>query len=133
MVWQKLLDDNWPKAHAWIIHRIQWRIIVLDVLKKVLRAGFKTSEFWVAILAVMAPVVLSLLDKAFGLAQGTLGGPETFAGGLVAAVYVYTRGKIKEKAAGAVITDTGNKVGAGLGSAAAEAEFARAARPLSER
>lgn len=104
-----------------------------DVLKTAMRSGVKTSEFFVVVLAIFAPVLLGLMDKLFGLVEPIAGGPETFMGGLVAAVYVFVRGWVKASSTKAVVTETGNRASAGLGSASAEAEYRRAHTPLAER
>lgn len=104
----------------------------IDLLKKALRAGIRTSEFLVTILALILPVALAVLDKLADLGIGALGA-ETFLGGLVAAIYVYVRGWLKVRAAGQATTPSGNAVSAGLGSPAAEAEYARGHRPFAER
>lgn len=132
-VWQQSLrgkDREYLRLLGLRVRRVR---LMWDLLKRVLGSGVKTSEFFVVILAIMAPLILGVLDQVLKLSEPITGGPETFVGGLVAAVYVFVRGWIKAAAAKAAVTDSGNRVGAGLGSAAAEAEYARASTPLSGR
>jgi hypothetical protein len=73
----------------------------LEVMRKSLRGGFKTSEFWVTLLALLIP----LLDNYLSPVIERLG-PEGIVGGAVAAVYVFVRGWIKAKAAGEIAKQT---------------------------
>lgn len=94
----------------------------MDALTKIFRRGVFTSEFLVTLMAMALPVLDSFVNGGVAAA----GGPAAFTGGLIAAVYVFVRGWIKAKAAGATLTESGNRVAPGLGSAAAEAQYREA-------
>lgn len=72
-----------------------------DVIKTALRNGFKTSEFVVALLAMLLPFVERIVNPIVERFD-----PTTLVGGIIAAVYIAVRGWIKTKAAGEIIKQT---------------------------
>lgn len=72
-----------------------------DTIGKALKNGFKTSEFFIAALALLLPLVEKIVDPVVDRFD-----PATFVGGLIAAVYVFVRGWVKSKAAGEIIKNS---------------------------
>lgn len=73
---------------------------MLDLLRAAIRGGFKTSEFWLSVLALLLPIVGPIVDKVTG-AGATPGAPLWLAvvGAIVAAAYTWARAHVKGKAA----------------------------------
>src|SRR3954468_5971021 len=62
-----------------------------DLLGRLLKSGVKTSEFWVAILALLLPYVIDIPNDRVAAWTAAHG----WVGGLVAAVYIAARAYIK--------------------------------------
>lgn len=71
---------------------------MLDILRAALKGGFKTSEFWLAVLALVVPMLAPLVDKLTGAAQAP-GAPVWLAllGAVVASAYAWARAHVKGK------------------------------------
>lgn len=69
-----------------------------EVIGKTLKNGFRTSEFVIAALALLLPLLEKFIDPVINRFD-----PTTLIGGVIAAVYVAVRGWIKAKATGAII------------------------------
>lgn len=81
----------------------------LDIFRAVAKGGFRTSEFWLAVLAMFIP----LIDSAVQHLQGTIANAQAtphsalvtlgyaIAAAVVASVYAVVRGKLKGDTANA--------------------------------
>ena len=66
-----------------------------ELIQKAMKGGFKTSEFWVAVLSLLLPyIVAPIFDKLDPIVQQYVV-HSGWVGGLVAAVYVAVRGYVK--------------------------------------
>jgi hypothetical protein len=75
---------------------------MLEILQAAAKGGFRTSEFWLALVAVALPYAQNAAEKA----PGTTGIVATSA---VAAAYAVSRALVKRQAIAAVSTDAGSE------------------------
>lgn len=121
------MTENEVRRYS-LFESLKRALLMGTIIELIFKAGHKTSEFWLTLLAMLLPVIDHFVNPVLASHD-----PSIFVWGLLAAAYTFSRGWIKAHAAKEVsggaarVTSGGNieQVHSGPGLAAQEAAHAQ--------